>query len=97
MRALLEDDLAGASAEAGVALTEDFVTDTAKWVWRYRVNQLASDPGCVGWITQIVVAQPEGVVVGFAGFQGPPDEAGMVELGYSVTPSTVVRATPGRC
>src|SRR5262249_2750623 len=46
MIALLNDDLAQASAETGVALTEYFVTDTAKWVWRYRVNQLTSDPGC---------------------------------------------------
>lgn len=86
MIALLKDDLARASAEAGVALTEYFVTDTAKWVWRYRVDQLASDPACAGWLTQIVVAEPEGAVVGYAGFHGPPDEAGRVELGYSVAP-----------
>lgn len=96
MTALLNDDLVQASAEAGVALTEYFVTDTAKWVWQYRVNQLTSDPGCAEWLTQTVVAEPEGAVVGYAGFHGPPDEAGMVELGYSVAPSTVVRATPGR-
>ncbi|MGY5124328.1 GNAT family N-acetyltransferase [Streptomyces nigrescens] len=86
MVALLKDDLAQASAEAGVALTEYFVTDTAKWVWQYRVNQLTSDRGCAGWLTQIVVAEPAGAVVGYAGFHGPPDEAGMVELGYSVIP-----------
>jgi [ribosomal protein S5]-alanine N-acetyltransferase len=86
MMALLKDDLAQASAEAGVALTEYFVTDRAKWVWRYRVNQLSSDPGCAGWLTQVVVAEPEGAVVGYAGFHGPPDDAGMVELGYSVVP-----------
>lgn len=87
MAALLKDDLAQASAEAGVALTEYFVTDTAKWVWQYRVNQLISDRGCAGWLTQIVVAEPAGAVVGYAGFHGPPDEAGMVELGYSVIPA----------
>ncbi|MGW7639566.1 GNAT family N-acetyltransferase [Streptomyces decoyicus] len=86
MAALLKDDLAQASAEAGVALPEYFVTDTAKWVWQYRVNQLISDRGCAGWLTQIVVAEPVGAVVGYAGFHGPPDEAGMVELGYSVIP-----------
>lgn len=60
MTALLDDDLAQASAEAGVALTEYFVTDRAKWVWRYRVNQLTSDPGSAGWLTNAVVAEPEG-------------------------------------
>ncbi|GAA2076620.1 GNAT family N-acetyltransferase [Actinomadura alba] len=86
MTALLEDDLVGASAEAGVALTEYFITDKAKWVWRYRINQLSSDPSSAGWLTQAVVAEPEGAVVGYAGFHGPPDEAGMVEIGYSVAP-----------
>ncbi|NJP26670.1 GNAT family N-acetyltransferase [Microbispora sp. SCL1-1] len=86
MAALLEDDLARASAEAGVELTDYFLTDQAKWVWRYRVNQLATDPGSAGWLTRAVVAEPEGVVVGYAGFHGPPDETGMVEIGYSVAP-----------
>jgi RimJ/RimL family protein N-acetyltransferase len=86
MTALLDDDLARASVEAGVQLTEYFLTDQAKRVWRYRINQLASDPGSAGWLTRAVVAEPEGVVVGYAGFHGPPDETGMVEIGYSVAP-----------
>jgi RimJ/RimL family protein N-acetyltransferase len=28
----------------------------------------------------------DGIVVGYAGFHGPPDEAGMVEIGYTVDP-----------
>ncbi|MEU2855109.1 GNAT family N-acetyltransferase [Streptomyces syringium] len=86
MTALLDDDLARASAEAGVALTEYFLTDRAKWVWRYRIDQLASDPDSAGWLPQAVTAGPKGTVVGYAGFHGPPDEAGMVEIGYSVDP-----------
>lgn len=86
MTALLDDDLARASAEAGVELTDYFLTDQAKWVWRYRLDQLASDPGSAGWLTRAVVAEPERVVVGYAGFHGPPDGAGMVEIGYSVAP-----------
>jgi RimJ/RimL family protein N-acetyltransferase len=34
-----------------------------------------------------VVAEPDGVVVGHAGYHGPPDEAGMVEVGYTVDPA----------
>ncbi|QKW10741.1 GNAT family N-acetyltransferase [Streptomyces sp. NA04227] len=86
MTALLNHDLAGASREAGVALTEFFVTEDARWVWQYRLDQLAANPACAGWITQIVVDEPGGDVVGYAGFHGPPDGAGMVELGYSVVP-----------
>ncbi|MEV4566201.1 GNAT family N-acetyltransferase [Nonomuraea sp. NPDC049419] len=87
MTALLDDDLDRAGAEAGVELTDYFRTDQAKWIWRYRINQLATEPGSAGWLTRAVVAGPEGVVVGYAGFHGPPDEAGMVEIGYSVDPA----------
>jgi RimJ/RimL family protein N-acetyltransferase len=87
MTALLDGDLPGAGAEAGVALTEYFVRDRARWLWRLRLDQVAADPGSAGWITQAVVAEPDGVVIGHAGFHGPPDEAGMVELGYSVAPA----------
>lgn len=86
LTALLDADLVRASVEAGVDLTEYFLTDSALFVWRHRVGQLASDPACAGWITQAVVAEPEGVVVGYAGFHGPPDEVGMVEIGYAVDP-----------
>ncbi|UQI46298.1 GNAT family N-acetyltransferase [Streptomyces sp. HU2014] len=86
MTALLDDDLDRAGAEVGVTLPEYFVTDEAKWVWQYRIGQLTSGPGSAGWLTRAVVAEPEGHVVGYAGFHGPPDEAGMVEIGYSVAP-----------
>jgi RimJ/RimL family protein N-acetyltransferase len=34
-----------------------------------------------------VVAEPGGVVVGHAGFHGPPDETGIVDAAYSVDPA----------
>ncbi|WP_308401196.1 GNAT family N-acetyltransferase [Streptomyces sp. AC512_CC834] len=34
---------------------------------------------CGGWCDR-------GLVVGHAGFHGPPDEVGMVEIGYSIAP-----------
>jgi [ribosomal protein S5]-alanine N-acetyltransferase len=86
MTALLDGDLARASAAAGVALTEFFLTDKARWLWRFRLDQMTSDPRSEGWITRAVVGAPESAVVGYAGFHGPPDEAGMVEIGYSVAP-----------
>src|SRR5690554_6361651 len=36
------------------------------------------------WLVRVVAA--EGHAVGHAGFHGPPDESGMVEIGYSVVP-----------
>ncbi|MFE5406606.1 GNAT family N-acetyltransferase [Streptomyces sp. NPDC056580] len=37
-------------------------------------------------MTRAVVSEPDGAVVGDAGFHGPPDEAGTVEVGYTVVP-----------
>ncbi|MFJ3720618.1 GNAT family N-acetyltransferase [Streptomyces sp. NPDC090057] len=86
LRALADGDLAGGSAEAGVALDEYFVCDRARWIFGYRADQLAKDPSAAPWITRAAVSEPDGVVVGDAGFHGPPDEAGMVEVGYTVVP-----------
>ncbi|MGW2443563.1 GNAT family N-acetyltransferase [Streptomyces sp. NPDC001675] len=86
LRALADGDLAGGSAEAGVALDEYFVCDRGRWIFGYRADQLAKDPSAAPWITRAAVSEPDGAVVGDAGFHGPPDEAGMVEVGYTVVP-----------
>jgi ribosomal-protein-alanine N-acetyltransferase len=86
MSALLADDLATARAEAGVDLGTLFVEARAKWLWNYRLKQLETEPEAAAWIARAVVAEPDGVVIGYAGFHGPPDDRGMVEVGYTVDP-----------
>lgn len=86
LRALADGDVAGGSAEAGVVLDEHFVSDRARWIFGHRADQLAKDPSAAPWITRAAVSEPDGAVVGDAGFHGPPDEAGMVEVGYTVVP-----------
>jgi [ribosomal protein S5]-alanine N-acetyltransferase len=86
MLALLSGDRLGASAIAGVQLTDYFVADSAIWLWRMRVDQIRADPATAGWFARAVVDEDTGLVIGHAGYHGPPDEAGMVEVGYSVDP-----------
>ncbi|MGW3248677.1 GNAT family N-acetyltransferase [Streptomyces sp. NPDC001070] len=86
MSALIEGDLAEASRVAGVSLTEYFVTERARWLWQFRLDQMAADPGHARWMVRQAVIGDKGLVVGHAGFHGPPDEVGMVEIGYSVAP-----------
>lgn len=86
MSALLDGDLSAASTVAGVCLTEYFLTARARWLWRYRLGQMAVDPGRARWMVRQALVADEGLVVGHAGFHGPPDENGMVEIGYSVAP-----------
>ncbi|WP_243713213.1 GNAT family protein [Actinomadura sp. 6K520] len=87
MTALLNNDLTTASTTAGVRLTGYFVTDEAKALWRFRLDQLAREPEHARWIVRAAVAEPEGVVVGHAGFQGAPTADGRVEVAYSVDPA----------
>jgi RimJ/RimL family protein N-acetyltransferase len=86
MAALLADDLAGASRETGVELPELFVNDDSKWLWNYRLKQLEDDPEAARWIVRAAVSVPDDVVIGHGGYHGPPDENGMVEVGYTVDP-----------
>ncbi|ONI92696.1 GNAT family N-acetyltransferase [Saccharothrix sp. ALI-22-I] len=82
MAALLDGD----PTAAEVALTGYFLTDRARWLWRYRLDQMAADPGNARWMARLALVD-DGAVVGHAGFHGPPDESGMVEIGYSVDPA----------
>lgn len=84
MRALLENDLPRASNLAGIELPPFFLTQ--EWLWRYRVQQIERDPGSAPWLVRAIVAEPDQAVIGHAGFHGPPDEKGMVEIGYTVLP-----------
>ncbi|MEU6401363.1 GNAT family protein [Streptomyces sp. NPDC046985] len=86
MSALLDGDRSGASRMAGVSLTEYFLIDRARWLWRFRLDQMAADPGRARWMVRQAVVGDKGLVVGHAGFHGPPDEAGTVEIGYSIAP-----------
>jgi len=51
-----------------------------------RQAQLADDPDEEPWLMRVAVLKGTRQVVGRAGFHQPPDAAGVVEIGYSVTP-----------
>jgi RimJ/RimL family protein N-acetyltransferase len=87
MSALLADDLATARAESGVELGPLFIDEDSKWLWNFRLKQLEADPEAAAWIVRAVVTEPDGVVIGHGGYHGPPDDRGMVEVGYTVDPA----------
>ena len=79
MHALLQRELETASAAAGLALPAAFLDEEG--LWSLRVKEVTADPASAPWFVRAVVAEP-GTVVGHAGFHGPPDADGMVEIGY---------------
>ncbi|HEV7752843.1 MAG TPA: GNAT family protein [Baekduia sp.] len=82
---LVAGDLARAGAALGHELPPEFLPDT--WLWSLRLGQLLGEPDQAPWLIRAILAQPVGIVVGHAGFHGPPDAAGMVEVGYRVVPA----------
>jgi RimJ/RimL family protein N-acetyltransferase len=87
MTALIAGRLAEAAELAGAPLTPFFLEEA--WLWRIRSEQLTRDPDAADWVARAALAEqgPDaGRVVGHIGFHGPPDAAGMVEVGYSVDP-----------
>jgi RimJ/RimL family protein N-acetyltransferase len=84
LRAMLADELALAAKLVGQPLPAFFLEE--KWLWRIRLNQLRESPEAAPWLVRAVVLQPNGPVVGHAGFHGPPDAQGVVEVGYTIAP-----------
>jgi len=85
MEALLEEDFAGAEADAGVALPEFFRGE--RWGHlRHRLGMVRADPDALDWLTRLMVLRDTGQAVGHIGFHEPPHPQGWVEIGYTVFP-----------
>jgi RimJ/RimL family protein N-acetyltransferase len=69
-----------------LVLTPYQVAPECQRTWRLRSSQIAVDPESALWITGVVVDTDACVVVGRAGFHGPPDSQGRAEIGYAVDP-----------
>ena len=86
IHALAAGDLEQANRLAPILLTQYFVDADDSGVWRYRSRQLEADPSSAGWITRAIWDIDSREAVGRAGYHGPPDPVGMVEIGYAVDP-----------
>ena len=88
MELLRDGDTAAAGDLLGLRLGDDFVDEEARWLWNFRLGQMAqADAAQLPWLARQIGVDAEGAAVGHAGFHGPPDENGMVEVGYVVLPA----------
>jgi RimJ/RimL family protein N-acetyltransferase len=85
--ALASGDLAAANAVSPVPLSEYFVSSEWRGTWRRRSQQVEQDPASAAWVTGVIWDEQQRVSVGRAGYHGPPDQSGMVEIGYAVDPA----------
>ncbi|MEV7553643.1 GNAT family N-acetyltransferase [Amycolatopsis sp. NPDC089917] len=84
---LARGDLAGATATSPVPLTAYLTGSDRRGLWQRRSRQVAADPHSAAWVTGIIWDRQHLSAVGTAGYHGPPDTSGMVEIGYAVDPS----------
>lgn len=89
LRALLAHDYASASLLLGAHVPLE--TATLDPVFALRLSQLREAPAHEPWLTRAMVHAADRVVVGVAGFHGPPGGAGLedyapgaAEFGYTV-------------
>jgi len=83
---LATGDIATANRTSPVPLPDSFDIPDWRGTWQRRAAQVLTDPRSADWITGIVWDPQLRLPVGRAGFHGPPDDAGMVEVGYAIDP-----------
>lgn len=86
-RALANGDLTAANAESPVPLSALFLDPASRGVWRMRSQQIEEDAASAGWVNGVIWCERHQIAVGHAGYHGPPDPSGMVEIGYTVDPA----------
>jgi RimJ/RimL family protein N-acetyltransferase len=69
-----------------VALSAYLAGPECSGLWRMRSEQCDRDPAAAAWVTGVVFDDRQSLAVGAAGFHGPPDGSGMVEIGYRIDP-----------
>lgn len=70
-----------------VPLTDHLAGPVHRPLWRLRSVQVDADPAAAAWVTGVVWDPESGTAVGRAGFHGPPDGTGTVEVGYAIDPA----------
>ena len=86
LRALADGDQAAAERTSPVPLSPYLAGPECRRVWEIRAAQVLVDPASAAWITGVVWDPDRRLAVGRAGYHGPPDADGLVEVGYSIDP-----------
>lgn len=84
---LASGDLESANQSTPFGIDPYFVGPECLQTWRRRSVQLRDDPQSAFWLTRMIVDIELAVATGRAGFHGPPDSRGVLEVGYAVAPT----------
>jgi len=91
LEALLDGRRGDAGAELSARLPVDWPDADVEPFLRLRLGQMVEDPEAQRWLVRALVRRHDRVMVGHAGFHGPPGFGGLApgkaELGYTVFPA----------
>jgi RimJ/RimL family protein N-acetyltransferase len=83
--AILGDEQALASM-LGVSIDDDWLGfEAAKEAMQPSYEYLKAHPDALGWWMYLLIHSADRKLIGLVGYKGRPDEAGMVEIGYSLS------------
>jgi [ribosomal protein S5]-alanine N-acetyltransferase len=86
IEALLAGDVATVAKATGAVYSPGWLEDNVGHLAR-RARQMRGDPAIRRWLVRpIVLREGDRPVIGTINFHGPPDERGMLEVGYSLLP-----------
>ncbi len=76
------------SAEMGIPLVSDLITENAERAVKIKIEKMRAVPELLHpWFTYwLIVIDKEGIGAGLVGFKGSPDVSGSVEIGYGINP-----------
>ena len=86
LNALIESEQALAGL-VGVELAENWLVfpETVDFL-PHALKMLETNPQLLRWGMHLFLKKDENKIIGNGGFKGTPDDAGMVEIGYAISP-----------
>jgi len=83
------EDSAHFAALLGATIPSEWPPETLRDVLPVFARQHEAHPDWTGWLGWYAIRfdSPSAVLCGSVGFKGPPNAAGMVEIGYSLLPT----------
>jgi len=86
LEALVAGDVARVAEATNATYSAEWLAENARHLG-YRARQLHENPAAQAWLVRPIVLRDDGrPVIGTINFHAPPNERGMVEIGYSLLP-----------
>jgi len=86
LEALLAGDVAPVAEATNATYSPEWLAENPRHL-AYRARQLRENPAAQAWLVRpIVLRDDDRPVIGTINFHAPPNERGMVEIGYSLLP-----------